>query len=235
VSLHKKIYDPVNLEVLFMVDSSNNLCNELDKVISSRRSVRVFLDEFPPRELIEEVLNAGMQAPYAAQAVGANEIFRRFFVLKKGTKSIETAENIMRKKAEEGLNHFKGVIKDQPFIKPKVEPFMEKLQMFVDNGVLGVGTAPYFIVVAELRGIPPVEQESIAHCMENMWLKASCSGLGFHLVSLTSQMSDNEDFLKLLKLPRGQYGLNGCAIGYPAQEMPDVSRPDTKMVTTWIE
>jgi len=218
-----------------MDNSTNNNCKELDKVITSRRSIRVFKDDIPSRESVEEILEAGMLAPYAAQAVGPNEIFRRFFVFEKGTDSMVTAENIMRKKAEEGLNHFKGVIEDQPFIKPRVEPFMKKLQMFVDNGVLGVGTAPYFIVVAELRGIPPVEQESIAHCMENMWLKATCLELGFHLVSLTSQMSDSDEFLKLLNLPRGQYGLNGCAIGYPAQEIPAMSRPDTKMVTKWIK
>ena len=218
-----------------MDDSIDNQCKELDTVIKTRRSVRVFKDKIPSRESIEEILNAGMLAPYAAQAVGTNEIFRRFFVFENGTESMETAENLMRKKAEEGLNHFKSVIKDQPFIKPKVEPFMKKLQMFVDNGVLGVGTAPYFIMVAELRGIPPVEQESIAHCMENMWLKATCMGLGFHLVSLTSQMSDDEDFLKLMNLPRGQYGLNGCAVGYPAEKMHDASRPDTKMVTKWIK
>lgn len=218
-----------------MVDPSDNNCKNLDEILNSRRSVRIFKEDIPPREDIEKILRSGMLAPYAAQAVGENQIFRRFFVFENGTESMKTAEQLMRKKAEEGLNHFKGILKEQPLLKPRVGPFMEKLQLFVDNGVLGVGTAPYFVVVAELRGIPPVEQESIAHCLENMWLKATELELGFHLVSLTSQMTENDEFLELLGIPRGPYGLNGCAIGYSANEMSEVVRPDTKSVTKWIE
>ncbi len=218
-----------------MVDSTDKDCKYLDEIVASRRSVRIFKDEFPPKEDVEKILVSGMQAPYAAQAVGKEEIYRRFFVFKNGTESMKTAQELMRKKAEEGLNHFKKILEEQPFVKPKVQPFMEKLQLFVDKGVLGVGTAPYFIVVAELRGIPPVEQESIAHCLENMWLKATELELGLHLVSLTSQMSEDEGFLKLLGIPRGPYGLNGCAIGYPADKISDVERPIRKPVTKWIE
>jgi len=218
-----------------MVDPLDNDCKNLDKILNSRRSVRIFKDDIPPKEDIEKILRSGMLAPYAAQAVGENQIFRRFFVFKNGTESMKIAQDLMKQKAEEGLNHFKRILEEQPFIKPKVQPFMKKLQLFVDKGVLGVGTAPYFIVVAELRGIPPVEQESIAHCLENMWLKATELELGFHIVSLTSQMTENDEFLKLLGIPKGPYGLNGCAIGYSANEMSEVVRPDTKSVTKWIE
>lgn len=218
-----------------MVDPVDNQCKTLDDILESRRSVRSFNEEVPTKETVEQILKSGLQAPYAAQAVGESTVFRRFFVFKNGTESMKTAEKLMRNKAEEGLNHFKGILKEQPMLEQRVKPFMEKLQLFVDNGVLGVGTAPYFIVVAELRGIPPVEQESIAHCMENMWLKAAELGLGFQLVSLTSQMSEDEEFLNLLGIPRGPYGINGCAIGYPATEMSKVVRPDLKEVTQWID
>jgi nitroreductase len=215
---------------------SDNECNNIfDKIIESRRSVRFFKEDFPSKENIEEVLNAGMLAPYAAQAVGENEDFRRFFVFKNGSKSMEIAGDLMGKKAEEGLKHFKKMIDEKPFLKNKVQPFMEKLQMIVNNGVLGVGTAPYFIVVAELRGVPPVEQESIAHCLENMWLKATALRLGFHLVSLTSQMAEDQEFMKLLEIPVGKYGINGCAIGYPGMKTPTVPRIDYKKVTIWME
>jgi nitroreductase len=218
-----------------MVTNNDNDCNYIfDKIIRSRRSIRFFKDEFPSKENIEDILDAGMMAPYAAQAVGENDEFRRFFVFKNGTKSIKIAGDLMGKKAEEGLNHFKNIITEKPFLKPKVQPFMEKLQMIVDNGVLGVGTAPYFVVVAELKGVPPVEQESIAHCLENMWLKATALKLGFHLVSLTSQMEEDEEFMKFLDIPIGKYGINGCAIGYPLSETSPRPRTDTKKVTKWI-
>lgn len=215
--------------------ADNNDCNNMfDEIIKSRRSVRFFKDEFPSKEFIKDILNAGMMAPYAVQAVGENEDFRRFFVFENGSESMEIAANLMGKKAEEGLNHFKRMITEKPFLKNKVQPFMDKLQMIVDKGVLGVGTAPYFIVVAELRGVPPVEQESIAHCLENMWLKATALQLGFHLVSLTSQMAEEEEFMKLLDIPVGKYGINGCAIGYPAMKAPSVPRPNITKVTKWF-
>ncbi len=216
------------------INKDNDCNNVFDEIIKSRRSVRFFKDEFPLKKNIEDILDAGMMAPYAAQAVGENEEFRRFFVFKNGTESLEKAGDLMGKKAEEGLNHFKNMITEKPFLKSRVQPFMEKLQMIVDNGVLGVGTAPYFVVVAELRGVPPVEQESIAHCLENMWLKATALELGFHLVSLTSQMGEEEEFMKLLGMPVGKYGINGCAIGYPLSESPPKPRPNTKKATKWL-
>jgi nitroreductase len=218
-----------------MVTINDKDCNYIfDNIVRSRRSIRFFEDKFPSKENIEDILDAGMMAPYAAQAVGENEEFRRFFVFENGTKSIKIAGDLMGKKAGEGLNHFKNMITEKPFLKKKVQPFMDKLQMIVDNGVLGVGTAPYFIVVAELKGVPPVEQESIAHCLENMWLKATALKLGFHLVSLTSQMAEDGEFMKLLDIPIGKYGINGCAIGYPSSETLPRPRPDTKKATKWL-
>ncbi|MGD0953085.1 MAG: hypothetical protein ABR985_11955 [Methanotrichaceae archaeon] len=35
------------------------------------------------------------------------------------------------------------------------------------------------MVVAERKSFPPVEQQSLAHCLQNMWLKATALGLGF--------------------------------------------------------
>ena len=218
-----------------MTINNDKDCNNIfDEIIKSRHSTRVFKDEFPSKENIEDILNAGMLAPYAAQAVGDNEDFRRFFVFKNDGKSIDIAGDLMGKKALEGLNHFKNMVVEKPFLKIKVQPFMEKLQMIVDNGVLGVGTAPYFVVVAELRGVPPVEQESIAHCLENMWLKATELELGFGLVSLTSQMAEDEAFITLLDIPKGKYALNGCAIGYPAKQSHTTLRPDSKKATKWL-
>jgi len=208
---------------------------ELDKIIKTRRSVRFFKEQSPSKENIEDILNAGMLAPFAGQAVGEIKDFRRFFIFENNTPSMEIAEKLMRNKAKEGLDHFKNLVKEKPFLKLKLQSFMNKLQMTVDKGVLGVGTAPYFIVVAEIRGVPPVEQESIAHCLENMWLKATALKLGFHLVSLTSQMAEDKEFLKLLNLPEGKYSLNGCAIGYSAIKTPSVKRPEVKDVTTWME
>jgi nitroreductase len=176
-----------------------------------------------------------MLAPYAAQAVGDKKDFRHFFVFENNTVSMGTASRLMRSKAADGVQHFEKLISEKSFIKPKFQPFLEKLRAAGEKGVLGVGTAPYFIVVAEFRGVPPVENESLAHTMENMWLKATVLGLGFHLVSLTSQMAEDEEFMKLLNLPDGKFALNGCAIGYPNFIPPATPRPEVKKSTIWMD
>ncbi len=41
----------------------------LDKVLEMRRTVRSFTDEVPPRQQIEQIIEAGLLAPYAAAAL----------------------------------------------------------------------------------------------------------------------------------------------------------------------
>ena len=49
-------------------------CNDVfDNIIETRRSIRFFKDEMPPKEFIEDIIKAGLFAPYAAQAVGGEE------------------------------------------------------------------------------------------------------------------------------------------------------------------
>jgi len=45
------------------------LNGQLDKVIAERRTIRSFADEAPPKEHVEQVLLAGLLAPYASVAV----------------------------------------------------------------------------------------------------------------------------------------------------------------------
>ncbi len=206
-----------------------------DEIVRSRHSIRAFKEEKPPKEWIEEIIEAGVLAPYAAAAVGDIKDFRRFFVFEKNTKSIKTLALLMENKAADGVQHFESLVAEKPFMKSKFQPFLNRLQMVVDKGVPGVTTAPYFIIVAELRGIPPAEQESLAHVLENMWLKATALDLGFQLISLTSQMAEDEELMKLLDIPLKKFALNGCAIGYPAIIPSATPRPDTKKSTRWMD
>jgi nitroreductase len=67
-----------------------------------------------------------------------------------------------------------------------------------------------------------------------MWLKATALDLGFQLISLTSQMAEDEELMKLLGLPV-KFALNGCAIGYPAITPTVTPRPDTRKATRWMD
>ena len=68
-----------------------------------------------------------------------------------------------------------------------------------------------------------------------MWLKATALGLGFQLVSVTSQMGQDSEFCSVLGISPGEFGTNGYAIGYPIERLPPVERPDAREVTKWID
>jgi nitroreductase len=116
---------------------------------------------------------------------------------------------------------------------PKAEEFLKILKDIADKGFNL--RPPYLIIIAEKEGFPPVAQLSLAHCLENMWLKATALGLGFRLVSLISEISKDPEFCSLIGVKPGEYALNGCVIGYIKTVPPKVERPSLNEVTTWIE
>lgn len=208
----------------------------LDQVLAERRSHRRFRPDFCSEDEIRRILHAGLLAPFAAAAVGnSHDYFRRFFVLRKGSESMNTVIPLaMRQIQKMSVDLESGMQKD-PSLRAKAAGFVRRLSMMREAGVIpGIGTAPYYIVVAERRGYPPVELQSLAHCLENMWLKATALGLGFQLVSLTSPMSSDADFCSLLGLPHGEWELMGCAVGYPADELSPAIRPPVDDITVWL-
>jgi len=192
----------------------------LDEIIKDRRSTRGFKVDYPPIEDIKKIICAGLLAPYAAQVVGEAKDFRKFFIIRKDSQTIKKMASLMKKEAELKLEALRNDVQKNPLMKEKVSQFLKKLELVKNQGVPGVGTAPYYIIVAEKKGTPPVEQPSLAHCLQNMWLKATELRLGFHLVSMTAEMARNKEFFELLNISSQEYGINGCAIGYPKDDLP---------------
>jgi len=208
----------------------------LDQILAERRSHRMFRPDFCSEDEIRRILHAGLLAPFAAAAVGdSHDYFRRFFVMRKGSESMNAAiPLVMRQIQKMSLDLESGMQKD-PSLRAKAAGFVRRLSMIQGAGVIpGIGTAPYYIVIAERRGYPPVELQSLAHCLENMWLKATALGLGFQLVSVTSQMSSDPAFCALLGLPSGAWELMGCAVGYPADNLSPSIRPPVEDVSVWL-
>lgn len=209
----------------------------LDGIILERRTHRRFNEEIPSDNMIIEIINAGLHAPFAGVAVAnEKEYFRRFFVIRKSSDTMATLKplifgEVLRKASD--LDH---AIEKNEQLRTQATGFMNRLAMFKKMGFIpGVGTAPFYIVIAEKKGFPPVEQESLAHCLENMWLKATALGLGFQIVSITAQMADNAEFCRILDLQSGKWGFMGCAIGYPIEKLSPSIRPSVKNVTTWLQ
>jgi nitroreductase len=72
----------------------------LDEIISYRRSIMVFKAEFPPIEDIKKIIRAGLLAPYAAAAVGDANDIRKFFIIRKDSKTIQKIALLMKREAE---------------------------------------------------------------------------------------------------------------------------------------
>ena len=194
------------------------------RVIGERRSVRRFSDEAPAREALTQVLAAGLAAPYAAAMAPGATLDRRFYVLPRGGRALTAAAAAIQAHAVAALAG--GQL--PPPLRARLEPVAE-------GRILGVGTAPYYVVVAELAAMPAVQQQSLAHALENMWLMATALGLGMQLVTATTQMGADAEFCGVLGVPAGEYALNGCAIGVPAQAPEARPAGDVSAVTTWLD
>jgi nitroreductase len=208
----------------------------LDQILAERRSYRMFRPEFPSDDEIRRILHAGLLAPFAAAAVGGSkDYFRRFFVMKNGSESLGAIRPLVLAKVSAMAQELERGMEKDPVLRESAAAFFQRLTAMKKAGrVPGIGTAPVFIVVAERKGFPPVELQSLAHCLENMWLKATALELGFQLVSAISQMSENPEFCTILGIPPGEWALMGCAVGYPSDELSPSIRPPVEDVTRWL-
>lgn len=205
----------------------------LDEIIARRRSVRVFKSEIPPKELIGQLILAGLQAPYAGLALKEDLPYRLFRVICQGANMTKVL-GLIQEQAGVNLEQFKTEMSKNAYLREKGRAFMARVENMVEDGIPSLRNAPYFIVVAERRGIPPVEFESLAHCLENMWLKATALGLGFQLLSATKMLTESRLFFEMLGLQYGEYAVNGCVVGYP-QLLPAEKRLfPLDEVTVWL-
>lgn len=218
-----------------MIQSFNPEANAvLDEIIASRRSIRAFAPGAPPREAIEKLIAAGLQAPYAALAVAGRDDFRRFFIFTQGTPSMAEAGRLIQKAVRARLDN---VLKERGRAPVPSDPdftYLQRTKSLADDIHPALKTAPFVIVIAEYQGIPPAGLQSLAHTLENMWLKATALGLAFQLLSVVESMSGDRDFVRLLGLPFGEFVLDGCAIGHPAADPPPARRPDPRIAVRWM-
>jgi len=218
-------------------DSSEQKNATLDQILGERRSYRLFRPEFPPEDAVRRIIHAGLLAPFAAAAVGNSvDYFRRFFVMKKGSPSMNAASPLVMAEIHRMSESLHEDMKNNLRLRESAIGFAQRLAMIKKLGVVpGIGTAPYYIVVAERKGYPPVELQSLAHCLENMWLKATALELGFQIVSITSEMAQKPEFCTILGITPGEWALMGCAIGYPQETLSPSIRPSDEEVTRWLE
>ncbi len=214
----------------FTIEEQNQA---LDYIIESRRTIRKFKSESPPRAMVEKVLQAGLLAPFARISVD-REDFRRFFVIPRESDVTSKAANLIKRRSAVAYEQLEKRVQQDPIQRSRAERYLGALKMASQEGPPNLGKAPYYVVVAEQRGIPEVAQLSLAHCLENMWLKATALGLAFQLLSVTERMSEDKEFCELIGVPFGEFALDGCLIGYPDVSPAPSRRSPLGDVTKWL-
>jgi nitroreductase len=200
----------------------------LDVIVRARHSVRAFSPIPPGKEAIEAIIQAGLLAPFGALAVAGEPDFRKVFVIRSSSSAMEAAADILKNRMAKFADELEN--------KMGPVPFVQNLKRIGQQGVSGVGNAPYFVVVGERKGIPPIAAQSLSYCLQNMWLKATSLGIGLQLVSATMQVDSDPDFCRLLGIPTGEYALDGCGMGYPVDKYqpPSVEYPTLAKSVSWL-
>jgi nitroreductase len=206
-----------------------------EQVIQSRRSVRDFSNEVPGPDALDKITASALYAPYGgATGIPLHEI-RRIFVFSRDSVKMKIARELLLSQIKKNSAKINVLLFLFPFLKKKIKPFADRLKAISRQGIPALSQAPYYVVVAEKKGFPPVEKQSLAHALQNMWLTATSLGLGFQLISATGIMSKNRRFLQLLGLPEGGYALDGCAIGFASKSPELVKTFDLDKFVTRIE
>jgi len=204
------------------------ITENLDRVIRTRRSVRQFTEEIPSKDSILQIVEAGRLAPYAGLAHHGTDDFRKFYVISKDSKEINVIKSLIIEAVRSKM------VELEKENNPKHEPMLNGMRMLIKNGP-PIGKAPWLIIAAERRGFPSREEQAIAYCMENMWLKATSLGLGIQLVSAISDLNYNSQFSELLGLQQGEFCFDAFSIGYPVKAFSETPRKEPVLSVTWFE
>jgi nitroreductase len=205
----------------------------LDYLIETRHTIRKFKEEAPPKDMIEKVLKAGMLAPYA-QIVTTREDFRRFVVIPRESEATHKAATLLRKRATALFGELKDRMQREEFYKNNGTKYLGRLEAMGPKGMPLLGNAPYYIVVADQKVVLDKSGLALAHCLQNMWLKATALGLGFQLLTLTEELTESKEFCELIGIPFGEYVLDGCLVGYPDAPPAPSKRPPLDEMTKWL-
>jgi nitroreductase len=216
------------------MSETNKESKTFEQVIKTRRSVRNFTTEIPNIENVNEIIKSAIYAPYGSATGIALTKIRKIYVFKQDTENMKKVREIMHSQLKHNSRKLNIILSLFPFLKKKMKPFAERVKSISEKGIPSLKIAPYFIVIAEKKGFPAVEKQSIAHALENMWLTATSLGLGFQLISAVGTLSGNKEFLELLNLPKDQYALEGCVIGYPVYYSKEIKEFELDSYVTWL-
>lgn len=195
---------------------------EFYHLIESRRSIRKFKMEPPPREVLERILGAALHAPS-----GKNRQNWRFFVVQ------GPRRDQYLKYSQKSWLGIKDVLKNK--LKPSLYEFTERF--FYTLGEAPVIIFCYSHNSTEERYLTSIG--SVYMAVENLSLACVAEGLGSCTMGAPLEIKQEvDDFLDLATHPEYQAGelelLCAVVLGYPDHQPPKAPRLKEGRVT-WLE
>jgi nitroreductase len=191
---------------------SKEFQDEFMRLLKARRSIRKFKTTPLPREVIERILSAAIEAPS-----GKNRQNWRFFIL---TGEKRDAYLALSQKSWLGIKYIL-----QKRLKPSLYEFTERF--FYTLGNAPVMILCYSVNDEEEKHLTSVG--SVYMAVENLNLAAVAEGLGSCTMGAPLEIKkDVDEFLGLTDLPEYQEGklelLCGVALGWPDHDPPKAPR-----------
>jgi len=203
----------------------------LDDILKARHTVREFSPTPPDKGRIEQIIRAGLTAPFASFPAAGKTDFRKFFILPSTSPMMKNIERIVNDRMPKFVAKMEKEVGLVPFVQTIKQRNFGSIASLLNGG-------PYLIIAGERKGVPPIAAESLSYCMQTMWLKATSLKIGFRPVTfvLHLRLGDDEEFCKLLDIPSEKYALDGCVLGYPADNYRprQVNYPDFETNVTWL-
>lgn len=200
--------------------------NEVISCIKTRRSIRNYSERNLPKEIIEEIINAGKYAPSAEDRQPW-----RFIVI--------TKREFIKKLSEEVKRQIEKVLKNKRKWKKKFNElndnrmilFLSAVAKSKRDSIFFDAPAVIFIVTDEMM----FNDESCACCAQNMMLSAWSMGIGSCWIGFARFLELNNEIMKEIGIPEG-YHISAClTFGYPEKIPKPSMRKPTADVIKWIE
>lgn len=143
-----------------------------DVLARQRRSCRKFRQDVLDDASIRSILEAGWLAPHAGATGVALSDKRRFFVIKRECAAHTRLHALALARVKANRRRLVIAGRFVPGFAKRTANFMKRLDALASGGIKTLQEASVWIIVAERKGFPPAETKSIAHVLQNMWLKA---------------------------------------------------------------
>jgi nitroreductase len=205
-----------------------------DALIRSRRSCRSFRKDALDEASIRSILEAGWLAPHAGATGVALADKRRFFVIRRDSAAHTRLHALALARVKSNRGRLIVAGRFVPGFAKKTANFLKRLDALAKGGIKTLQEASVWIVVAERKGFPPAETKSIAHVLQNMWLKATELGIGFMLLSMTAMLSADVAVMAELGLARDKWELDGCLMGLPVNPSTPSDEHLPENAVTWL-